>query len=107
MTDHTPAAAAMQPPPEAQLMQLASGCLVAPAIYIVAKLGIADLLKDGPKTAAELADETASDADSLYRVLRAVASVGVLHEDAGHVFSNSTVSETLRVDWPRSTRAMA
>src|ERR1043166_9091653 len=98
--------AATTPPPEAQLMQLSSGCLVAPAIYIVTKLGIADLLKDGPKTAAELATATDTDADALYRVMRATASVGVLHEDAGRVFSNSTLSETLRVDWPRSTRAM-
>src|SRR4051812_29807863 len=106
MNDPSPVGAAMQPPPEAQMMQLASGCLVAPTIYIVAKLGIADLLKDGPKTAAQLAEETASDADSLYRVLRAAASIGVLYEDAGHVFSNTTISETLRVDWPKSTRAM-
>ena len=106
MNDQTPVGAAMQPPPEAQIMQLASGCLVAPTIYIVTKLGIPDLLKDGPKTAEQLAGETASDADSLYRVLRAAASVGVLVEDAGRIFSNSTISETLRVDWPRSTRAM-
>jgi hypothetical protein len=106
MTEHVPASAAPQPPPEAQLMQLASGCLVAPAIYIVAKLGIADILRDGPKTSAEIAELTGADPDSLYRVLRATSSVGVLVEQPGRSFANSPVSETLREDWPRSTRAM-
>ncbi|HEY2846438.1 MAG TPA: methyltransferase [Pyrinomonadaceae bacterium] len=96
----------MQPPPEAQLMQLTSGCLVAPAIYVIAKLNIPDILKDGPKTMAELAEATASDADSLYRVLRATASVGVLEEHGDKTFANSPISDTLREDWPRSTKAM-
>lgn len=87
-------------------MQLSSGCLVAPAIYIVAKLGIADLLRDGPKSADELAAATGTDADALYRVLRAAASIGVLVEHNGRSFSNSPLSDTLREDWPRSTKAM-
>jgi hypothetical protein len=103
MTEHAPAAAM---PPEAQLMQLTSGCLVAPAIYIVAKLGIPDILKDGPKAAAELAEATAADADAIYRVMRATASVGVLEERGGKVFANTPISDTLRQDWPSSTRAM-
>ncbi|HTH50683.1 MAG TPA: methyltransferase [Pyrinomonadaceae bacterium] len=105
MTVQAPVADA-QAPPELQLMQLASGCLVAPAIYVVTKLGIADLLKDGPRSVADLADATGADADSLYRVMRATASVGVFVEGEGRIFANSPVSDTLRVDWPRSTRAM-
>jgi hypothetical protein len=103
MTEHAPAAAV---PPEAQLMQLTSGCLVAPAIYVVTKLNIPELLKDGPKSARELAEATGTDADSLYRVLRATASVGVLEERDEKVFVNSPLSDTLREDWPRSTKAM-
>src|SRR3569623_687559 len=106
MTEQAPTVAGQQPPPEAQLMQLASGCLVAPAIYIVTKLGIADILRDGPKTAAELAELTGTDPDSLFRVLRATSSVGVLVEQPGRSFANSPLSDTLREDWPRSTRAM-
>ena len=106
MTEHVPSAAAMEPPPEAQLMQLASGCLVAPAIYIVTKLGIADILRDGPRTSAELAELTDTDPDALYRVLRATASLGVLAELPGQTFANTPLSDTLREDWPRSTRAM-
>ena len=93
-------------PPEAQLMQLTSGCLVAPAIYVVAKLGIPDILKNGPKTAAELAVATGTNADALYRVMRATASVGVLEERSDGSFTNSPISDTLREDWPSSTKAM-
>ena len=93
-------------PPEAQLMQLTSGCLVAPAIYVVTKLGIPDILKNGPKTAAELADATGADADALYRVMRATASVGVLEERSDGSFANSPISDTLREDWPTSAKAI-
>src|SRR5690349_7731165 len=54
----------------------------------------------------QLANATATDADSLYRVLRATASIGVLVEQGDKVFANSPISETLREDWPRSTKAM-
>lgn len=59
MTEHM-TAAPVEPPPEAQLMKLTSGCLVVPA-----KLGIPDLLKSGPMTAAEIAKATASGPDAL------------------------------------------
>ena len=105
MTEHTtPAAAAL--PPEAQLMQLTSGCLVAPAVYVVTKLRIPDILKDGPMTSSQLAEKTATDPDALYRALRATASVGVFEERADRVFANSPLSDTLREDWPRSTKAL-
>ena len=106
MNEHASNAAPVKPPPEAQLMQLTSGCLVAPAIYVITKLGIPDILKDGPRSSDELAEATASDPDALYRVLRATASVGVLEESDGRVFSNSPLSDTLREDWPRSTKAI-
>lgn len=104
MTEHGSITAAPQPPPEAQLLQIATGCFASAAIYVVAKLAIPDLLKDGPKSADQLAEDTGTDADALYRVLRATASIEVLHEDAGRVFTNSALSDTLRSDWPNSTR---
>lgn len=60
------------------LLQMITGMLVSPAIYVAAKLGIADLLKDGAKSSEEMAKSTQVDAQSLYRVLRALASVGCL-----------------------------
>jgi hypothetical protein len=91
-------------PPDAQLMQLVSGAFVSAAIYTAAKLGIADLLTDGPKTAAKLAEETEMDERSLYRLLRSLASVGVFSEVESKTFTNTPMTETLRSDAPRSTR---
>lgn len=49
-------------------------------IYVAAKLGIADLLNDGPKTAADLAVATGTHGPSLYRVMRALTSLGIFNE---------------------------
>lgn len=97
---------AAQIPPEAQLMQLASGCLVSPAVYTAAKLGIADLLANGSQTTAELAAKTSTDEHSLYRLLRALASVGLFTESDGRAFANTPMSDTLRADAPNSTLYM-
>ena len=91
-------------PPDAQLMQLVSGAFVSAAVYTAAKLGIADLLADGPKTSAQLATETDTDELSVYRLLRSLASVGAFTEVEQRTFANTPMTETLRSDAPRSTR---
>lgn len=93
-------------PPEAML-RLISGFWISRAIYIVAKLGLADHLHDAPRNADELASMTGTHARSLYRVLRALASVGVLVEDDIGRFSSTPVCATLRSDVPGSLRAFA
>lgn len=57
-------------PPQLVLQQIIQGFQVTQCIYVAAKLGIADLLKDGPRTSEELAQVTGTHAPSLYRVLR-------------------------------------
>jgi hypothetical protein len=105
MTNSTSAAATPQAiPAEVQLLQMVSGAFVSAAIYTAAKLGIADLLSDGPKTSADLAAETETDEHSLYRLLRSLASVGVFEETALRTFTNTPISDTLRSDAPRSAR---
>ena len=89
--------------PAALLLQIISGFWVSRAVYVVAKLGIPDLLKSGPKTADELADTTQTHASSLYRVLRALASVGVL-SCTDNRFALTPVSELLITDAPGSLR---
>ncbi len=91
-------------PPEAQLLQIVGGAFLSQAIYVAAKLGIADLLADGPKPVSSLAESTGTDERSLYRVLRALAGTGAFSEAEPRTFENSPVSETLRTDHPRSTR---
>lgn len=98
--------AAEQLPPDAQLLQLVSGAFVAQAIYVAAKLGIADLIADGPKTAEYLSVATSTDERSLYRVLRSLASVGAFAEIGEKTFANTPMTETLRSDHPRSTREL-
>jgi hypothetical protein len=98
------AAAPAQLPPDAQLLQTAGGAFVSQAIYVAAKLGIADLVADGPRTVAYLAEKTATDERSLYRLLRACASVGAFAEAEPKTFANTPMTESLRSDNPRSTR---
>ena len=62
---------------------LARAQLTSQAIYIVAKLRIADYLKDGPKSVEELAEETKTHPDSLYRLLRMLSSIGIFAETKG------------------------
>src|SRR5258705_5447250 len=94
-------------PPEAALTQMITGSLGSQAIYVAAKLGIADLLAGGPKNVDELAKASDADAPSLYRVLRALASFGVFVEHSGQVFELNTTGDLLRSDSPRSLRDIA
>ena len=94
-------------PPSVAMLQMISGFWISRAIYIVAKLSLADHLRDGHKTADELAAVTKTHAPSLYRVLRALASVGVFAEDAKRGFALTPLSETLCTDVPGSLRAFA
>src|SRR5215213_2086410 len=79
---NTAAARAMaQPiPPEEFLTQMAFGALMSQALYVAAKLGVADLIANGPKAVSELAVATETNESALYRVLRSLASVGVFSE---------------------------
>lgn len=98
------AAAPAQLPPDVQLLQLASGAFISQAIYVAAKLGIADLVADGPKTIQYLAAKTATQERALYRLLRACSSVGAFNEIEPKTFANTPMTESLRSDNPRSTR---
>lgn len=89
------------------LMQMISGTWVTQAIYVAAKLGIADLLKDGAKSIEELAQSTAVDARSLYRVLRALSSTGIFAELENSHFELTPMAEYLQTDVPGSMRALA
>ena len=95
------------PPPPAQMMQMITGFWTSCCIYNAAKLDIADHLAIQPQSAKQLAEATRSDSPSLYRMLRALASVGIFQEDENGIFSNTSLSETLRSDVMGSMRAMA
>ncbi len=93
--------------PTTILRNLITGYQVTQAIYVAASLSIADLLAEKPRSADELAGVTHTDPESLYRLLRALASVGVFEENEGRRFSLTAVGECLRSDSPESMRNWA
>src|SRR5262245_6277137 len=93
--------------PQRTLVHLLHGPRLAQGLYVVASLGLADLVKDGPRSPAELAAATAPHAPSLRRLLRALATVGVFVEDADGRFAATPLSDCLRSDRPDSQRDLA
>ncbi len=81
-----------------------SGYRVSQAIYVAAKLGIADLLKEGPRGTDDLAQATGTHAATLYRVLRFLVGVGLFDEVAPHRFALAPLGSGLRTDLPGSIR---
>ena len=96
-----------EPPPSGVMLQLIASFWVSRALYIAAKLGIADLLTAGPQESTALAAATGTHAPSLRRVLRALASVGVFAEDEQGRFALTPLGTTLQTDAPGSLRAWA
>jgi predicted transcriptional regulator len=91
--------------PSFKMIQLMTGFWLSRAIYVAAKLGIADLLQEEPKDIGELAKATGSHEPSLYRILRALASAGIFAEDELGRFALTPLAATLRTDVPGSLRA--
>jgi hypothetical protein len=80
---------------------------VSQAIHVAASLGIADLVQDRPRGVDDLAEATGTRAPFLYRLLRALAGVGIFSEDEGGRFAQTPLSGYLRSDAPGSVRAWA
>jgi hypothetical protein len=95
------------PPPHVGMLQLLGGAHVAGAVGCLAKLGIADLVESGPRSAEELASQIGAHPGALYRLMRATASVGVLAEGPDGKFSQTPLSAVLRQDGKPSLRALA
>jgi O-methyltransferase domain/Dimerisation domain len=84
--------------PWLDMVGLINGFQVSQAISVAATLRVADHLKDGPRSADELAALTESHADGLYRLLRALAAVGVFKEEEGRTFALTPMGDCLRTD---------
>jgi hypothetical protein len=74
---------------------------------VAAKLGVADLLRAGPKSSPELAAAVNVNPQALYRVLRALASLGIFAETDPGSFALTPLAEPLRSDVPGSLLASA
>jgi SAM-dependent methyltransferase len=94
-------------PAPAVLFQMVTGYYISRAIYVAATLGIADLLAHGPQSSSALAKATGTHAESLTRMLRLLASVGVFTEQEDRGFALTPLGECLRTSVPGSMRSAA
>lgn len=93
-------------PPEL-MRNLAIGHWVARLIHVAARLGLADLLRKGPRSVEDLAKAVDVKPEPLYRILRALASVGIFVETRGRRFKLTPLAATLQTGVPGSMRAWA
>jgi hypothetical protein len=91
--------------PRRTVLELMTASWISQSLYVVAELGVADLLADGPRPVAQLASACrCANADGLYRVLRLLASHGIVLEHDDQSFSLTALSAQLRSDVPNSMR---
>jgi O-methyltransferase domain/Dimerisation domain len=90
-----------------KLLPMIWGIHISRCLYAVAELGIPDLLANGPRSSDDLAAETRTHEPSLYRVLRALAGLGVFEEQEPRTFGLTVVGERLRAGAPLGMRSWA
>lgn len=86
------------------ILGTALGYLASRSLHVAAGLGLADLLKDGPRSVEELAQVCKAHPQSLYRLLRVLAGHGIFAEDAAGRFRLTPAAALLRSDVPGSLR---
>jgi hypothetical protein len=92
-------------PPEVGVLELSSAFMATQAVYAVTRLGVADALAAGPRSADEVAAELGTDADATQRLLRASADHAIVRQD-GNRFALTPLGRTLVSDTPGSMRAV-
>ena len=92
-------------PPHVKLIQMGRAYIVSRIVYAAAKLDLADHLAFGPKSARELAGVMQAHAPSLHRLMRTLASLGILTERPEQRFALTTLGEALRTTAPGSARS--
>ncbi len=95
------------PSPSMALRQMIEGYRVAQLIHVAAKLGIADSLKDGPRSSDDLARSVGAHPRSLYRLLRALASFGIFAANEDGNFELTPLAQPLETGVSDSVRALA
>ncbi|MDI5966984.1 methyltransferase [Streptomyces sp. SL13] len=91
----------------AALFAVLTGGWIAQAVYAVTRLGVPDLLAEGPRTVEELAASAGADTRTLYRTLRVLAAQGLLHEPQPRTFELTSVTRLLCADTSRSAQPTA
>ena len=91
-----------KPAPQEQIFSIVLGFWQARALAVATELGVPDLLAEGPLHIDELASRTKTNASALFRLLRALESIGIFTQTSPRVFANTPTSECLRKDVPGS-----
>lgn len=94
------------PPQFTILLGMVGGVRLAKAMHVAVQLGIPDLVDADPVSAKSLAEQTGMHEKSLYRLLRAIASIGIFKEVAPTQFVATDLSRYLRRDYPDTMRDM-
>jgi hypothetical protein len=88
-------------------LEVMTGAWPAQAVYVAAKLGLADLLANGPRPVSDLAKAAGADPASLHRVLRALASIGIFRIRGDGLVELTQAAEPLQTGHPDSVRQFA
>ncbi|MGF1428689.1 methyltransferase [Kitasatospora sp. LaBMicrA B282] len=96
----------LAPPPFA-LLELAMGSMITQALYVAAKLSVAEALADGPLPIEELAGKVGAHAEALGRTLRLLAANGVFERQADGRWALTPMADALRADHPVTMRDLA
>ena len=91
----------------AALRQLIMGFRSSQMVYVAAKLELADRLDQCPRTAADLAADVGADPRALYRLMRALASIGIFAEGEGQTFALTPAARLLQSNVVGSLRSSA
>jgi hypothetical protein len=94
-------------PPQVAMLELIMGSMITQAVYVAAKLGIADVLADGPLSAKDIADKVEANPDAVDRLLRALSSQGVFRADGHGRYELTPMASALRSDAEVSMRSVA
>src|SRR5262249_24754288 len=96
-----------RPKPQEAMLGHITGYWVSQMVFVAARLGIADALAKGPKTAEAVAEQVGAQAPHVHRVLRTLASVGVFAETPNGRFRLTPTAATLRSGVSGSLRDFA
>ena len=92
--------------PQEQVMGILMGLIQGRSLIAAAELGIADVLANGPLSANAIASQTHADADNVFRLLRALETIGVFKQVSPRIFENTPLSVCLRKNVPGSLWAL-
>ena len=93
--------------PASQMLSLLDACLTTQALHVAARLGIAEALKVGPRRTDDVSAALGTQPDALDRLMRTLASIGVLSAGEAGTYQLTPLGETLRTDGPNSVRDWA